>query len=360
MAAILLQRPEALILDEPTNHIDAQAREFLIETVSSWPGAVLFTSHDRDFIERISTAVLDLDTGPFQIYLNNDDANGIVRCNGAYSDYMRAKEDAKATHIKLHEQQEAQRSKLTAHRRASEQVTNKNYNSKSEQGISTKFFADRAQTVSTRRKSDDDRRLEALAASEIRKPRYEGLSIVLPRPTQRLSGVIVSARNFSITKCLAPVSFSMNAGDHLLLTGPNGSGKSTLMSSIHARDGLNAQSSAFVPQSLPQPVDELITEQVWTNGIGQAGKGFLHPQYWSVGIKDLSDGNKRRAQLALALASAPAVLLIDEPTNYLNLDTIESLEAAMQSWEGTLIISSHDQWLIKNWAGRRLTIHPVP
>ena len=152
----------------------------------------------------------------------------------------------------------------------------------------------------------------------------------------------------------------MNAGDHLLLTGPNGSGKSTLMSSIHARDGLNAQSSAFVPQSLPQPVDELITEQAWTNGIGQAGKGFLHPQYWSVGIKDLSDGNKRRAQLALALASAPAVLLIDEPTNYLNLDTIESLEAAMQSWEGTLIISSHDQWLIKNWAGQRLTIHPVP
>lgn len=360
MAAILLQRPEALILDEPTNHIDAQAREFLIETVSSWPGAVLFTSHDRDFIERISTAVLDLDTGPFQIYLNTDDANGIVRCNGAYSDYMRAKEDAKATHIKLHEQQEAQRSKLTAHRRASEQVTNKNYNSKSEQGISTKFFADRAQTVSTRRKSDDDRRLEALAASEIRKPRYEGLSIVLPHPTQRLSGVIVSARNFSITKRLAPVSFSVNAGDHLLLTGPNGSGKSTLMSSIHARDGLNAQSSAFVPQSLPQPVDELITEQVWTNGIGQAGKGFLHPQYWFVGIKDLSDGNKRRAQLALALASAPAVLLIDEPTNYLNLDTIESLEAAMQSWEGTLIISSHDQWLIKNWAGRRLTIHPVP
>lgn len=84
--------------------------------------------------------MLDLDTGPFQIYLNNDDANGIVRCNGAYSDYMRAKEDAKATHIKLHEQQEAQRSKLTAHRRASEQVTNKNYNSKSEQGISTKFL----------------------------------------------------------------------------------------------------------------------------------------------------------------------------------------------------------------------------
>ncbi|WP_418968861.1 ATP-binding cassette domain-containing protein [Alloscardovia omnicolens] len=92
LAALLMQRPEALILDEPTNHIDSKAREFLIDTVKNWPGAVLFTSHDRDFIEHVSTAILDLDTSPFHIYLNDHDTNDVVRCNGKYSDYLAEKQ----------------------------------------------------------------------------------------------------------------------------------------------------------------------------------------------------------------------------------------------------------------------------
>ncbi|WP_418968862.1 ATP-binding cassette domain-containing protein [Alloscardovia omnicolens] len=255
------------------------------------------------------------------------------------------------------------------HKHASEQVTNKNYNSKSEQGTSTKFFADRAQTVSTRRKSNDDRRLEALAQSEIRKPRYENLSLHFPEPTNKPRGVMVSARNFSVSTRLSPVSFSVYAGDHLLITGPNGAGKSTLLRCIHEKapidhlastGTIDAQTSAFVPQNLPHGADELISEDSWHSGIGDIAKGFLHPQYWPTPIQDLSDGNKRRAQLAVALSHNPSVLLIDEPTNYLDLDTIESLEKAMKSWEGTLIISSHDQWLIKNWTGSHLTIHPAP
>ena len=75
---------------------------------------------------------------------------------------------------------------------------------------------------------------------------------------------------------------------------------------------------------------------------------------WTTPISHLSDGNQRRAQLAVALADRPTILLIDEPTNYLDLDTLEALEQALASWAGTLIIATHDHWLINHWQGRRL------
>ena len=73
---------------------------------------------------------------------------------------------------------------------------------------------------------------------------------------------------------------------------------------------------------------------------------------------DLSAGNQRRVQLAVAAAAAPEILIIDEPTNYLDLDTMEALEAALAAWGGTLLVASHDRWLIDHWAGRRLVLSP--
>ena len=156
---------------------------------------------------------------------------------------------------------------------------------------------------------------------------------------------------------LGPVSFELAGGEHMMITGVNGAGKSTLLRWIHTRQCLAAEASGtisaadsvFVPQELPRNKDELIPPEIWHNGIGDLGKGFLHPKLWATPLEQLSDGNKRRVQLALALAQQPDFLIIDEPTNYLDIDTIESLEAAIMSWHGTLIIATHDQWLIDTW-----------
>ena len=87
---------------------------------------------------------------------------------------------------------------------------------------------------------------------------------------------------------------------------------------------------------------------------------MLHPSMWHTRIEELSAGNQRRAQLALALAGAPSFLVIDEPTNFLDLATVEALERAFSEWSGTLIIASHDRWLIEHWEGRRLNLAPAP
>ena len=113
-----------------------------------------------------------------------------------------------------------------------------------------------------------------------------------------------------------------------------------------------------MPQELPH-TNHLVYSPYWENGIGEIGKGFLHPSLWSKPLADLSAGNQRRAQIALALAQNPKLLVIDEPTNYLDLDALEAFEAAYKNWNGTLVVASHDRWLIKHWSGQRLYLKPV-
>lgn len=88
-------------------------------------------------------------------------------------------------------------------------------------------------------------------------------------------------------------------------------------------------SVGLVPQRLPRPGD-LGVDDRWTRGIGELGRGIVHSSLWSVALCELSDGNQRRVQLAIALASLPALLCVDEPTNYLDLDTIEALEESLR------------------------------
>lgn len=365
----LIVRPEILILDEPTNHLDDESRQFLIRTVTAWDGPVLFTSHDRDFIHEVATGILDLDTAPWEAlaHAQGSTVGGIYQSSASYMSYRQAKEGARRQHIALYEEQHRQKNILTEHRVRSQIVGHATFKPRTESRIAQKFYADRAQTVSTRRINDDTTRLERLASVEVRKPRYDEQRILIPDPSassQLGSGSIaVSVRQAHVPGRLAPVSFEARAGEHILLTGGNGCGKSTLLNWVHAAShspGLRpcsdasgsvevAVQTAFVPQHLPKPHDELFTQHMWDRGVGEYGRGFLHPKFWSTPIFELSDGNQRRAQLAVATASRASILIIDEPTNYLDIDAIETLESALMSWNGTLVIASHDRWLIHSW-----------
>ncbi|QGW56953.1 ATP-binding cassette domain-containing protein [Corynebacterium pseudotuberculosis] len=151
--------------------------------------------------------------------------------------------------------------------------------------------------------------------------------------------------------------------------GTNGCGKSTLVNWIAAgAPPTTAHSDAsgtitrddrlvLIPQRLPpQQGDPGFTETVWNEGIGQMGTGIIYPSMWNILVAALSAGNQRRTQIAVAVAEQPAILLIDEPTNYLDLNTIEAFEDAISEWAGTLVIVSHDQWLIDKRRGKRLCL----
>ncbi|MGQ4533083.1 ABC-F family ATP-binding cassette domain-containing protein [Dermabacteraceae bacterium P13138] len=360
LAATLVASPQALVLDEPTNHLDSSAKEYLTCLVREWEGPVLYASHDRSFIEKTATGLLDLDTAPWEASATLDGLpwdNGAHLCRGNYSHYLAQKRLARERHRVAHGSQREEKQGIERHRKESEVVGHKNFKPRAEGGAAQKFYADRTQKASTRRINNDSRRLEELSRSEVRKPRYASLEIRLPQPAKAPAGVVVAARGVSVPGRLAPVTCQVSAGQHVLIVGPNGAGKSTLLRLLQGED-ISAPvtgeltvfpGSVLIPQTLPVPGDGLIPDSAWQSGMGEAGKGFLDPRFWHVPVGQLSDGNRRRAQFAAAASLSPCVLLIDEPTNYLDLDTIEALEAALASWQGTLIVTSHDEWLIGKW-----------
>lgn len=372
LALTLVDRPEALVLDEPTNHLDTDGREHLAHTIDDWQGPVLMTSHDRAFIERTATALLDLDPTPWRAVAisQGEPADfGAYRVGGSYSDYLRDKAAARSRHTAIHADQQAEKRRLVSHQRDSTVVGHARFKPRTEIRMAQKYYADRAQTVSTRRINDDSRRLSVLAAHEVPKPRYDQGGFSFPRamrtttggtsPHPHAMGIALAVRGASVEGRLAPTSFEVRYGEHLLVAGPNGSGKTTLLEWIArgapsgAHGCIDAASGVvLVPQVLPRPGDPLIPENAWHLGIGEAGKGFVPPAAWNRPLGELSAGNQRRAQLAFAARVDAQILVIDEPTNYLDLNALESLEEAMREWEGTLVISTHDEWLITRWWGR--------
>ena len=372
LALTLVDRPEALVLDEPTNHLDTDGREHLAHTIDDWQGPVLMTSHDRAFIERTATALLDLDPTPWRAVAisKGEPADfGAYRVGGSYSDYLRDKAAARSRHTAIHADQQAEKRRLVSHQRDSTVVGHARFKPRTEIRMAQKYYADRAQTVSKRRINDDSRRLSVLAAHEVPKPRYDQGEFSFPHPMRTTTGgtsphphamgIALAVRGASVEGRLEPTSFEVRYGEHLLVAGPNGSGKTTLLEWIArgapsgAHGCIDATSRVvLVPQVLPRPGDPLIPENAWYLGIGEAGKGFVPPAAWNRPLGELSAGNQRRAQLAFAARADAQILVIDEPTNYLDLNALESLEEAMREWEGTLVISTHDEWLITRWWGR--------
>ena len=369
LAVTLIMKPEVLILDEPTNHLDARAIDFLVETVNKWRGAVLMSSHDRAFIEDTATVIYDMDVALWNELAKatgSSQVTGLYRCAGAYSKYLAEKTNARRKRRELHAAQQAEKRLLRKHRQEASKIARGGLRLASAEGKAKKFFADRAAATAQRRMRNDDKRGEHLSNQEVRRPRSYDLSFELNQPAVS-TGIAVAARLAAVAGRLAPVSFDLSYGEHLLVTGANGAGKSTLLNWIYSgQPPESAQSSGtitgerkvgLVPQQLPQEGDPGFTSPIWENGIGEAGKGVLHPSLWTKPIPELSAGNQRRAQIALALATSPALLVIDEPTNYLDLETMQALEEAMKAWTGTLVVASHDRWLIDHWKSRKIYIH---
>ncbi|WP_459611504.1 ABC-F family ATP-binding cassette domain-containing protein [Corynebacterium urogenitale] len=368
LAATLVAQPTVLILDEPTSHLDPEAVDFLAEFLLEREGPLMFVSHDRAFIEKVATCIYDLDVSAWQAVATAEGSTnsffGVYRCAGAYSHYLETKIQARSSHEKLHQEQQESKRSLRSHRHQSLSIARGGSNLAGAEGKAKKFFADRAASTSVRRTRSDDRRLDKLEALEVRKPRFNSFRLVLEPPSHAV-GLAVSVRDASIPHRLDPVTFDIAYGEKLLITGGNGAGKSTLLDWIATGEPPTSVSSSagfvdrgrgtvLVPQRLPQLGDPGFPDSVWESGIGDSAAGALHPSLWHTPVSKLSAGNQRRAQFAVAVARRPDILLIDEPTNYLDLDTVESLERALSAWKGTLIVTSHDRWLIDKWQDSRI------
>ncbi|KAB1655336.1 ABC-F family ATP-binding cassette domain-containing protein [Pseudoclavibacter chungangensis] len=370
LAVTLLGRPDALLLDEPTNHLDDAAVDFLVAELTAWPGSVLVASHDRWFLDEAMTGLVDLDRA-LDPHGAGGDRQGTAS-SGGFSAYLVERERARRRWAERYAAQEEERAEIEAAIGVRESDIFHRSTSKSEGRITAKFYADRAAKTQGGRVHAARARLAALEREQIDPPPVPLRFGPLDAGAASSDEVVVRAEGVGVDGRLSPLDLTLGAGEHLLVTGPNGAGKSTLLALLGDRLAPDTGTLELVHGVTVRRLEQ---HDAWsdltrsagdefdlaTRGAtpGPATTGLLEPRDLGRPVGELSPGQRRRLAIAITLAEPPDVLLLDEPTNHLALALVDDLERALAGWPGTLVIASHDRWLRRRWAGRRLHLAPA-
>ena len=359
LASVLLSRYDVLLLDEPTNDLDARGLELMAEFVTGHAGPVLVASHDRAFLDRVATSVVELDLHQRQV----------SHYSGNWSDYVEARALARRQAREAYEEYADSRDRLVAQSRqradwADRGRRNVAGGDEPDKHIREKFKAraDRQAGKAGRLRRAADR-LEAVA-----QPRKEWelrYSIAAgPAPADvvwTLDRVEVDRGGFH----LGPLDLTVAAGDRLALAGDNGSGKSTLLAAMlgtlpvsagRVTTGTRVRVGVIDQRRSLLDTDESVVDVVRRELASPAGdpaeRGTVRTLLAKFGLgaehvdrpaRSLSFGERTRALMALFQARAVNVLVLDEPTNHLDVPAIEQLEAALADFDGTLVVVSHDR-----------------
>lgn len=339
LAKLLVQKPDVLLLDEPTNHLDIHACQWLEEYLASFHGSVLVVSHDRYFLDRVAGKIVDLHNGRTSMF------------HGNYSAYARQKKE------RLEEE-------LIAYNRQLEQIE------KMEEYI-RRFRAGQraAQAKGRKRHLDRMKRLERPNASS------DTLSLALQE--RRASGKLVYRTDglgkwYGEQKLFSGLDLILERGERVGLVGPNGSGKTTLMKIILGLEpptrGIVEEGFAVEPAYFSQDMAELdpqnlvIEELMETADITVSEARDLLARFLFRGddvfkpVQALSGGERNRLMLACLMVEKPNVLALDEPTNHLDIDSREALGEALKSYNGTILLTSHDRYLLASLVTRVVEI----
>ena len=336
LARALIQEPDLLILDEPTNHLDIEAVKVLEEILQRWKGSFIFVTHDRAFLKRLATRIVDLDRGKLTSY----------ECDyETYLDRKAADMDTEAQHAATFDKKLAQEEAWI--RRGVKARRTRN------QG--------RVRALKAMREERSDRRERTgMVRAQVQEGGRTGQIVM------RCHGL---TQRFGDNTVISDFSTEIQRGDRIGLVGPNGSGKTTLLRIIleeleptagEVLHGTNLEIGRF--DQLHDVLDEskTVRENVCDAGdsvqIGDQHRhivGYLQdflftPSQIQGKITNLSGGERNRLQLAKLLARPANVLVLDEPTNDLDLETLELLEELLVGYSGTLLVVSHDRVFLDN------------
>ncbi|SDK37962.1 macrolide transport system ATP-binding/permease protein [Nonomuraea jiangxiensis] len=330
LACVLAAAPEILLLDEPTNHLDEQAMSWLEDRLREHKGTVVAVSHDRIFLDRVATAILEVEGGT------------LTRFGGGYTGFRAAKAAARSRWEQAY----------AAWREEIEQVK--------------EFAATTARRVAVGRDMKDNNkmaydrnagRVQSTVASRVRQAqerlrRLEDDPVPRPPEPLRFRGTFApaGARTGPLAQ-IGPVR--VEAGDRLLIHGPNGAGKSTLLAAVAAEAGERA---GYLPQEVTFDPGRTVIETYGGQAAALMATGLFRPEALETKVGALSVGQRRRLALAVLLAGEHDLLLLDEPTNHLSLTLVEELERALDGYGGALVVVTHDRALRRRFTGTQISL----
>lgn len=359
LACLLGAGHDFLVLDEPTNHLDASGLEFLTAALRDTPAGVVLVSHDRVLLEDVATRILDLDPS----------VDGRPRLYGdGYAGYV-AGRDAEMTRWEQdYDFHRAEHERLSADLSAAQNRLRSGW--KPPKGTGKHTRATRAPSLvrTVNRRIDD---LDAHAVARPQRP----LRFAMPELPSVAGKTLLAADDVGVVGRLSPpVSVAVSSGERLLVTGPNGAGKSTLLDVLVGRmppDVGSVTVAADVRLALVAQEalsgDDRPARVVFEDRLRMAGTGGEGVSLRSLGlmasrdvarpVSELSMGQQRRLDLAVALASRPHVLLLDEPTNHLSIRLVDELTDALKTTPAAVIVVTHDRRLRRDldaWPELRL------
>ena len=344
LARALVSQPDVLLLDEPTNHLDIEAIEWLEAFLLAYAGAVIFVTHDRAFLETVATRIVEIDRGT------------LTSWPGDYATFERKKEEWLAN-------EELQNAKFDKKMAAEEVWLRRGVKARRsrDEGRVKALMAMRAERAA-RRAQIGNVRMQVDQADPSGKMVFEakGLSHAFAR------GDKPSGLSAPVVKDL---SLRVMRGDRIGLIGPNGAGKTTLLRLLlgeippqagEVRRGANVQVAYYDQQREQLDPERTVVDTVGdgadtvtVNGVPKHVHGYLadflfSPERARSPVKALSGGERNRLLLARLFTRPANVLVLDEPTNDLDLETLELLEAQLVEWPGTLLLVSHDRRFLDN------------
>jgi ATPase subunit of ABC transporter with duplicated ATPase domains len=343
LARILLGRPDVLLLDEPTNHLDIESILWLEAFVRDYPGTVLMTCHDKDFMNRVVDRIIEIDGGEFTDY------------TGDYDFYLRERAVAEANREAAYSRQQ---SMLAKERRFIERFSA--HAAKAAQVQSRVKKLEKIEMVELPRR-------RKVVEFRLRTPPRSGEDVLQLRGVRKAYGERVVYDDFD---------FGIRRTERWCVMGANGAGKTTLLKMVagatapdagQVRLGAGLKVGYFAQQALDllDPAHSVF-EQIQRDFPGE-GQGVLRNLLGAFQfsgsdvdkpVRVLSGGEKSRLVLARMLFDPPNFLILDEPTNHLDLETKQMLVAALAEFEGTMLFVSHDRTFLKGLSNRVLVLRP--
>jgi ATPase subunit of ABC transporter with duplicated ATPase domains len=362
LAAVLLTQVDVLLLDEPTNDLDADGLAALESFLAGRRGALVVVSHDRAFLERVATEVLEIDE-----FTRRGTLFG-----GGFAAYLQERDRARAAAKEAFEAYDAKRSALADRARRDKDWARQGVGratSARARGAEPDKFIRHANVSSAEGRGAAAartlRELDRLEAVDDPRDPWE-LRLALdpatrgPDDVAGLAGAVVSHNVFR----LGPVDLMVHRGDRVAVTGPNGSGKSTLLGALLGRLPLSSGQAWLGRGVVVGEIDQvrqtfgsaepLVAAFRGATGQDEADARTLLAKF-GLGADDvlrpvgtLSPGERTRADLALLMARRVNLLVLDEPTNHLDLMAIEALEQALATYDGTVLLVTHDRRLLEH------------
>ncbi|MDR6097139.1 ABC-F family ATP-binding cassette domain-containing protein [Microbacterium sp. SORGH_AS_0454] len=358
LAALLLSRFDIALLDEPTNDLDLDGLERLETFVRGLRGGVVLVSHDREFLARSVTRVLELDLAQ----------NSHRFYGGGYDAYLEERATLRRQAREKYEEYADTKADLVARARTQREWSSQGVRNAMKKSPDNDKIRRKAATESSEKQAQKVRQMESRIArlDEVEEPRKEWqLEFTIgsaPRSSSvvsTLSGAVFRQGDFA----LGPVSLQVNAGERIGITGPNGAGKSTLLRGILGRQTPDEGSASLGASVEIGEIDQARSLFVGERALAETFEGFvpemnagevrtllakfgLKADHVTRPVDGLSPGERTRAGLALLQARGVNVLVLDEPTNHLDLPAIEQLEQALESYTGTLLLVTHDRRML--------------